>query len=112
MLLSIQVVLVVLVKEMGIQAGAKHRRRRQVKPVEASSDLVDDKHKLVPYHMETTPEKMCSITELLYTSRTVLSDEMEITLCPLGPVCSKISRTMFPVPDTPVTAPPATPRSS
>ena len=104
--------LVVLVKKMGRQAGVKNRRRRQIKPAEASSDLVDDRHKLFLYHMETTPEKMCSITELLYTSRTVLSDEMEITLCPLGPVCSKISRTMLPVPDTPVTAPPATPRSS
>ena len=59
MLLSIQVVLVVLVKDMGIQAGAKHRRRRQVKPVMASSDLVDDRHKLFLYHMETTPGKMC-----------------------------------------------------
>ena len=102
----------VLVKDMGLQAGTKQRRCRQVKPAEASPDLVEDRHKLFLYHMETTPEKMCLITELLYTSRTVLSDEMEITLCSLGPVCSKISRTMLPVPDTPVTAPPATPRSS
>ena len=80
MLLSIQVVLVVLVKDMGLQAGAKHRRRRRVKPAEASSDLIDDRDMLVLYHMETTPEKMCSITELLFTSRTVLSDEIEIIL--------------------------------
>ena len=72
--------LVVLVKEMEIQAGAKHRRRLQIKPAKASSDLIDDRDMLVLYHMETTPEKMCSITELLFTSRTVLSDEIEIIL--------------------------------
>ena len=43
--------LVVLVKEMGLQAGAKHKRCRQVKPAETSSDLVDDRHKLFLYHM-------------------------------------------------------------
>ena len=70
----------VLVKKMGIQAGAKHRRRLQIKPAEASSDLINDRDMLVFYHMITSPEKMCSITELLYISRTVLSDEIEIIL--------------------------------